>query len=190
MARKKVKKHKKPSKILNFYLPFFIIILGLILILSSIAIKAHNATKLSFFKSIPTAQISLGETQPTRILIPSLKIDLSLSETVIENGVWEIYVNGASHLTTSAKPGDKGNIIIYAHNTNDRFGKITQLKNGDIISLVSLDGKKHTYKVIKTVTVNPDQIELLLPTKSETLTLYTCTGFFDSKRFVVVAKTI
>lgn len=195
MARKKVKKQTKKRSLRSSFLrrvklPAFITIIGILLMAAGIGIKIHNATKLSFFNTIPSASITRGTTQPIRITIQNLQIDLPLSETRIQNNVWEISQTGASHLTTSAEPGSHGNIIIYAHNTNDRFGKITQIKPGDKVFITALDGKVHVYKVVKTETVNPDQIELLLPTATETLTMYTCTGFLDSKRFVVVAKTI
>lgn len=193
MARKRVKKHKRnffwPSRP-RLTLPALIIIIGLLFITVSLAIKIHYAVNLTFTGYTPSSSVIRGTTQPVEIAIPSLNIKLPLSETVIKNGVWQISPLGASHLTSSAVPGEKGNIIIYAHNTNDRFGHIMDIKKGARIVVTSLDGKQHSYEVIKTATVSPDQIDLLLPTAFETLTVYTCTGFFDSKRFVVVSKPI
>ena len=36
----------------------------------------------------------------------------------------------------------------------------------------------------------PNEVEVIAPTEDETLTLYTCSGFNDEKRLVVVGKRI
>lgn len=114
---------------------------------------------------------------------------MPITEASISQGVWQVSETGASHLSSSESPGKKGNIIIYAHNLTRLFGPIVNVKKGDLI-MVRTKKALYTYVVEKTYTVSPDQIELLLPTKSEVLTLYTCTGFLDSKRFVIQARPI
>jgi sortase (surface protein transpeptidase) len=49
------------------------------------------------------------------------------------------------------------------------------------------DGVKKEFKVEYTATVDPSQTYIIDNTKDTRITLYTCTGFLDSKRFVVVA---
>lgn len=193
MARKRRKRATKKSASSRFHplkIPLFLTLIGIVLIAVSVGLKIHNATNLSFSKNIPSASISKGTTQPVQISILSLGINLSVSETVINKGTWEISPLGASHLINSAYPGGSGNIIIYAHNTRDRFGKLLNIKKDDLIFIKSVGGKVYVYKVSSITIVNPDQIGLLLPTKSEVLTIYTCTGFADLKRFVVQAKPI
>jgi len=41
--------------------------------------------------------------------------------------------------------------------------------------------------VNKITAVYPNQVQIIAPTKNETLTLYTCTGFYDEKRLIVRA---
>ncbi len=124
--------------------------------------------------------------RPNRIVIGSL-INLPIVEAGYVNGTWLISPNRANHVAQSASPGSNGNIIIYAHNKVDMFAPLITLKGGETVLLMTTDGKTHQYKVASVTEVSPDDTRLLQPTLTETLTLYTCSGFLDSKRFVVRA---
>ena len=50
--------------------------------------------------------------------------------------------------------------------------------------------KWYEYEIKEIKEVLPSQTETIAPTKEETLTLYTCSGFSDSKRLIVIAKRI
>ena len=62
------------------------------------------------------------------------------------------------------------------------------MKPGDRIEIAFSDGSIREFVVAYTTTVNPGQVEILKDSEDSRLTLYTCTGFLDSKRFVVTAK--
>lgn len=161
--------------------------LGILLILISIGWRAHEASKLSFyFRPAPRIDTALTN-RPTFITIKDLHILLPIQETAIVNGVWQVDDAGASHLAISARPGESGPIIIYAHNTKDRFGSLPYAYLGEEILITTADGKNHIYKVTQTMTVDPHQTDILTNQKDETLILYTCTGFADLQRFVVFA---
>jgi len=49
---------------------------------------------------------------------------------------------------------------------------------------------EYSKQVKEIVEVKPDQVEYLLPTSEETLTLYTCSGFMDQKRFIVRGERV
>lgn len=165
----------------------FFWIIGISLILISLGWRAHEASKLSFyFHPAPRIDTALTN-RPTFITIKDLHILLPIQETAIDNGVWQIDDNGASHLSISARPGESGPIIIYAHNTNNRFGSLPYASLGEEILITTADGKNHVYKVTQTMTVDPHQTDILTNQKDETLILYTCTGFADLQRFVVFA---
>lgn len=190
--RKKHKRTKKPSSRLSFFQSqtfiIMLLIIGIILITGSLFLKAHEENKLSFTQSLP--EIVSTSAKPAKIEIPSLHINLPVGQTIIENGKWSIYKDGASHLSSSANPDSNGNIIMYAHNTKKRFGNLTNIKKNEKIIITNTNGQKKEYRITNIQTVNPNQIALLLPTTTETLTLYTCTGFADSKRFVAQAIPI
>lgn len=126
---------------------------------------------------------------PKKIYLP-WRLNVTVSEQIFTEGNWTISENEASHLATSANPGEAGNIIIYGHNKRTILGNIRALKGKEIITVTTEDGGEHKYQVTKIIEVNPNQTKFLEPTEDETLTLYTCSGFMDSKRFIVQAKPI
>jgi len=126
---------------------------------------------------------------PTHISIQWF-LDTPISEQIFENNNWTISETEASYLTQSALPGQNGNIIIYGHNKRSIMGNIRALKGNEIITLTTKNGEKHQYEIGLIKEVDPDQTEFLEPTNEETLTLYTCSGFLDKKRFIVQAKPV
>jgi LPXTG-site transpeptidase (sortase) family protein len=124
--------------------------------------------------------------RPEFIEIPNI-LKLPIVEARKNEGVWGISPLSANHVSQSGVPGNNGNIIIYGHNTAAVFGKLQSVKRGDEISLRTANGIMHKYMVVNTQDVDVFQIDLLQPTLTETLTIYTCSGWFDSRRFVVRA---
>lgn len=127
---------------------------------------------------------------PRRIIILSVGLDLPIFPAKVLSGNWEISESGASYLLGSGTLGKSGNIIIYGHNKKKIFGPILYLKKGAEIKIEDEKSNVYKYEVRETKVVTPKNIEVLNPTRDETLTLYTCTGNFDLKRFVVIAKKI
>lgn len=124
---------------------------------------------------------------PKRILIPKVGINLEIVEAKIKDGFWETSETKASHGEGSATPGEIGNMVIFAHARDNLFGPLRGIMENDLIYVLSKD-KWFEYEVKDIKSVNPDEIGVIAPTKDETLTLYTCTGFFDSQRLIVVSK--
>lgn len=165
-------------------------LVGSILILIPVFFYINEGVQLAFFTPKVPPAIAKTLPQPTWISIPSVDMQLPVIEEAISNNVWGIADNGISHLNTSARPGESGPIILYGHNTNDRFGPIRWLSKGAKITLTAGEAKQHVYVVTQTMDVSPNQVSILLTQKGETLILYTCDGFADLKRFVVIAKPI
>lgn len=124
---------------------------------------------------------------PVRIAIPDLGINLPIFKSAIINHVWQTTDLGASYLTSSPLPGSKGNSIVYAHNWVSLFGPLQRAKVGQEVTVTYPNGTKKTFVIAYTSIVSPDQSTILAPTRDERLTMYTCTGIFDSSRFVAVA---
>jgi LPXTG-site transpeptidase (sortase) family protein len=135
----------------------------------------------------PKKQIASPQSQPQRIVIKGAGIDLPLIPSKIDNDKWETTNAGASYLTSSPIPGTEGNSIIYAHNWATLFGKLVSVKPGEQVEVLYADGSKKRFTVEYTSTVTPTTASILAPTTDKRITMYTCTGFLDSKRFVVVA---
>ena len=124
---------------------------------------------------------------PTALAVPGLDISLPIYLSKVENGKWEATSKGVSYLRTSPIPGEIGNSIIYGHNWKSLLGNLTKAKTGQNIDIYYSDGSKKTFKITHTQVVLPSQTKILDPSNDRRITLYTCMGFLDSKRFVVTA---
>lgn len=146
----------------------------------------NQTIQLSFFTPhvIPVKKMYA---LPTELIITKVSLDLPIEETAINHGIWQIASN-VSHLTISARPGEQGPIIMYGHNTNDRLGPIRWLSVGDLITLKTADNKIHHYKIARTLTVAPNQMDIFTNRQEESLIIYTCDGFADLQRFILIAN--
>lgn len=183
---------RKNNQFIQF-LPQVLVGVGILLILVSSAHRVLRNRALSMDKQtvaeltqkLPTKTVP----KPTHILIPWF-LDVDIEEEVFDGANWTVSENKASHLAQSANPGESGNIIIYGHNKREILGNIRALKGGEKVTIKTDDGKEHLYKVQSWYEVNPDNMKYLQPTEGETLTMYTCSGLLDSKRFVVRATSM
>ena len=152
----------------------------------SIRILSFNSYEISSKQTETVAEKIYAK--PVSIKISSLNIDLPVEESQIINGVWQVSEKNASHLNSSANPGEGSNVVIYGHNKRVIFGPIRQIKKDAEIVITTEDEILWKYKVVAFFEVTPAEVSPVLPKNEETLTLYTCTGFADSKRFIIVAN--
>jgi LPXTG-site transpeptidase (sortase) family protein len=125
--------------------------------------------------------------EPRRIIIPDLSIDLIVKRAEIIDGYWEVFEDMAAWGVDSGYPGESGNQVIFAHAKEGLFLPLKEVSSGMSIYVLT-DGTWYIYEVVKIKEVFPNNREVIAPTEDETLTLYTCSGFNDSKRLVVTAK--
>jgi len=149
----------------------------------------HEApAQLSFSNYYVQPSVSFSEKNaPKNISIPSLGINLPIYQATVVNHVWPTTDLGASYLTTSPLPGKIGNSVIYGHNWTSLFGHLVNAKVGDTVIVTYPDHTKKTFVIEYTSVVSPAESSILAPSTDRRITLYTCTGLFDSKRFVAVA---
>lgn len=124
---------------------------------------------------------------PTRITIPSISVELPIVPSKIAKGVWEESTIGVSYIAKSPVPGEIGNSILYGHNWPTLLGDLPKVKPGDKITITYQHEKPRTFTVQFINVVSPSTTSVLLPTTDRRITLYTCTGFLDSKRLIVTA---
>jgi len=184
-ARKTLKKLSKwlsnrPTLLISFGL--FIFFVG--------ASHYYQLRILSFTKTPAEAQTSAKGELPTQITIPSINIDEPVDIGQIKDGVWQISYNHPTFLENSARPGTGGNVVIYGHNKKVIFGNLPYLSVGQKIYIKTTGGKIYTYIAYEKDFVGPNRVDLVSPTSTEELTIYTCWGLFDSQRAVVKAKPI
>lgn len=194
MAKNKLQnKGKGLPQLPSVDLPIFLMIAGFILMASSGLHWYWRARALTpndnlrFETEIQSVESENARLRPVHISIPSL-IDIDINEQHLVDGQWTVDQQVASYLASSARPSEAGNIIIYGHNTKQIFGKLHLVKIGDLIAIDTADGQTHQYLVTDTLEIDPSQIQYLMQKSEETLTVYTCYGFMDRNRWLVIAR--
>lgn len=147
-----------------------------------------NPQRVSFAyeKHIETVPIKKDSPNPIELQIPRVSVRLPVVPSKIVSGKWEATTTGISYLSSSPIPGETGNSILYGHNWSNLLGPLVNVRPKDLIEVIYSDNSKKVFEVEYTVTVSPSETHILLPSKDKRITLYTCTGFLDSQRFVVV----
>lgn len=176
-------KNKKQFR--KFFKKNLLLISGLVLISVFCIWRYHSSRILSFttleqefFQNYDEGVI------PVHIRAYPVGVDVEVKKAQIKDGVWTIYPKSAGYIR------NENNLIIYGHNKDQLMGPIRYIKNDAQITLLGNDGEENKYAVIKTDTVEPDNLQYIQATNEDTLTIYTCIGFLDTKRFIVVAKRI
>jgi LPXTG-site transpeptidase (sortase) family protein len=186
------KKKSTPTKLRR--LPDVMMVAGILLIILWGVHRLFYRRSLSFDAGVvdqyatPSQQVA-QKPIPTHIYAQWC-LDVDIKPEAFDNGEWGVSSDVASYLIQSARPGEAGNIILYGHNTRKILGNIRAFKGYETITLTLSDGSTREYKIESMHEVSPQKVEYLSPTDTETLTIYTCSGLMDAKRFVVVAKPI
>lgn len=165
--------------------------------LSSLPVLGENTPPdFSTPAAVPTAY-------PDRIMISSIGLDLPVQNTDSRDTdvLDEALNNGPVRYVDSAKLGERGNMLIFAHSSHlpivhnkmfQAFNRISELKPGDGIQIKGEDGKTYVYSVtsVRKTDAN-DTVINLSPTQGTKLTLSTCdTLTSKSSRFVVEADFV
>jgi LPXTG-site transpeptidase (sortase) family protein len=185
-------KRSLKGRVLNS-IPFLVLILGLLSL--NLGLYLDYRKKVLSFRTEPQIFKTFAPedrlSKPTNIKIEEMGIDVGIEDAEINNSVWDTSNDSANYLLASARPGEKGNIVIYGHNKKGIFANLIKGKaDGKIVELTNEDGKLFKYIVVVTDIVKPDAVEIISPTDHEVLTIYTCTGFMDSERLVLKASPI
>jgi sortase A len=134
----------------------------------------------------PVAIPTPGPEAPTRIVIPALDVDA----LIVEGDSWEQLKLGVGHHLRSANPGERGNMVLSAH--NDIYGEIFRylddLKLGDEV-IVYAGEQPYRYIVTSKQIVEPTEVSVLAPTTKPVATLISCYPYMvDTHRIVLVAE--
>ncbi len=148
----------------------------------------HSPKPLSFENKPGNLQKSI--TPPNTIEIPSINLQLPIVPAIKEGSNWETTHKGISYLASTPEPGQKGNSVLYGHNWESLLKDLPSVRPGERIFITLKNGDKREFEVEYTAVVEPSESYIINSTNDTRITLYTCTGFLDSKRFVVVAKPV
>lgn len=123
-----------------------------------------------------------------RIQIDSIDVDARVLDLgvdkyrvpqVPDNAAWAAWYNFTS------RPAAGGNAVLAGHvrwgGERGVFADLKKLDNGDSVRVKWSDGREANYEVVANFAVNasdPDSLEVMAPTPTDTLTLITCGGRF------------
>ena len=127
-----------------------------------------------------------GPEQPSRIVIKSISVDAP----VVQGDDWEQLKKGVGHHLRSANPGERGNLVLSAH--NDVFGEIFRnLEKVELKDEILVYSGSRVFRYVATQkrVIEPTEVSVMYPTSDPTLTLITCYPYLvDNKRIVVIAE--
>lgn len=127
-----------------------------------------------------------GPEHAIQIQIPAIGVDAP----IVQGDGWEQLKKGVGQWIGSANPGQKGNVVLSAH--NDIFGEIfrdlDRLKPGDQVVLFTSQ-RAYTYIVTGSQVVEPYQVEVMAPTRDASVTLISCYPYMvDKQRIIITAR--
>lgn len=123
-----------------------------------------------------------------------LRIPCIDSENPVREGVSAgVLADSLGHEPDTAYIGEGGNCVIAGHRNysfGSFFNRLNEVKEGDMI-YVDTATDSYSYTVVGIKVVEPEDLSVLEPTDTETLTLYTCTPLYlATHRLVIVANRI
>ena len=168
---------------------------------------AHDSLALSNLPELGEEAITLTipetpATLPERIRISAIDLDLPVQNpsTRTISALDELLKNGPARYVDSAKLGESGNVLIFAHSSHlpivhnqmyKAFNRIPELEAGDMI-VVEGEGKSYLYSVTSVRTANAEDAIIDLSTSlGKKLTLVTCdTLTSKSSRYILEADFV
>ena len=139
------------------------------LLLGSGAQSAKNGSAPSV--SAPREAVPQEGSLVGRIEIPRL----ALAAVVFEGTSDGTLARGVGHLSSSAAPGQSGNLVLAGHR-DTFFRELRRIRTGDLVTVTTVEGPSH-YEVESTAVVGPDAVDVLQASGGSTLTLITCYPF-------------
>lgn len=183
-------------------------VLGNLLILLSLLLFTGwllfvPATNISYYVSQKELKESWQKKSSTQNSVPRpqrgevlarLKIKkISLDTIVLEGASIENLRKAPSHLEKTPLPGERGNCVISGHRVTygAPFRKLDQLKRGDLIEIISFNGKKYVYQVYRVYSTLPTDSKVIASTELAELTLTTCDPPYSARnRLIVKARLL
>ncbi len=127
-----------------------------------------------------------GPEAPTRIVVPAINVDA----LVVAGDSWEQLKLGVGHHPNTANPGERGNMVLSAHNDiyGEIFRRLSDLELGDEV-IVYAGEQPYRYVVTAKQIVEPTHVSVLASTTKPVATLISCYPYMvDSHRIVVIAE--
>ena len=159
-------------------------------VLQAAALKQPDAPDQSLWSPQRIAAWRSAVKNPGPAPLAILRIPRIRLEVPVLEGADDITLNrGIGHIDDTAKPGTDGNAGLAGHR-DGFFRGLKDVGPGDAIELETLAGTE-VYRIERTWIVDPEDVSVLDPTPTRSLTLVTCYPFYfvgdAPKRFIVRA---
>ena len=192
-----------------YYLRLAVVAVGVLCVLVGAAdatsrLVNNMGPDAAFLAFAPAAAINNFPIVPARLKIPSLGVNAKVESVGIkDDGAMATPSNfdNVAWYSLGAKPGAQGSAVIAGHVNNALlksgvFERLSQIKNGDYITVEDSAGKALVYKVSSVEEYQPDAPTdaLFAATGPSRLVLITCDGEWVpsarsyDKRLVVIAE--
>lgn len=121
------------------------------------------------------------------IRIPKIGVDKAVVQGVGESDLRQ----GPGHYPSTPMPGQPGNAGIAGHRTTygAPFYRLNELVAGDTIYVTTRQGS-FQYRVQRSLVVDPSDTSVIAPTRTNLLTLTTCTPRFSAAQRLVVQSVL
>ncbi len=127
---------------------------------------------------------------PAKISVERVINDILVIPVEVHGNSWPLTDEAALYMANSGKVKMRGNIVIYGHNSPKIFGLLVKSKLGDTIIITTNLNEQLAYKIDAIKFVPPQDVSILTQDENAKITLYTCTGFWDSQRLVITGNKI
>jgi hypothetical protein len=125
-----------------------------------------------------------AEPTPVGLTLPRQSAALPIIQAPMVNGEWTISSQAVSLLKT-----ESAGQIMYGHNWNSLLGPLTRSQLGESITIHLTNGQAETYRITSKFSVPADRLDVLaLANDPNTLLIYTCDGWLDTQRLIVLAQ--
>jgi hypothetical protein len=122
--------------------------------------------------------------EPARLVIDDIALDRPLLPVGLDDAIPIVPKHDPGWFTQSAMPGQGENIVLWGHALRFRdepsvpapFARLNQLKLGARVVLYDDLGNAYTYRITHQLWVTPDQVNYILPTGNERVTMVSCIG--------------
>ncbi len=134
---------------------------------------------------IDTNQTTTADPTP-KVIIPKINVEIPVvydEPSIEEKAVQDALERGVVHYATTPSPGQRGNVVVFGHSSNNIFNQgrykfafvlLSRLEVGDTFYLTK-DGNRYAYRIYEKKIVKPTAVEVLGQTdKPDTATLITC----------------
>jgi sortase A len=130
-----------------------------------------------------------GPEQAHNLFIPALWNEPA---PVVQGDGWEQLKRGVGQHIGSTNPGERGNLVLSAHNDiyGERFRYLDRLNPGDDL-IVTTATREYLYRVTSISIVEPTDVSVMESTERRTITLISCYPYMvDDQRIVVAGELV